>query len=69
MKDVRYQRRQRSGGSWMFILYLILAFYFINKPFQFVKIPEFIASVEIWIMFIGGVFLILGGINSFKLRR
>jgi hypothetical protein len=67
--QAQYQRSTRKKGNWMVLIYFILAFYFINVPFQFVKIPEFITSFNIWISFAGGIFLVLGGINSLKTRR
>jgi hypothetical protein len=61
--------KKRSGKNWMFLIYLILAAYLINIAFKFVKIPAFIVSIQDWIILAGGVFLVLGAINSFKLRR
>jgi len=61
-------RRRRARGLFMF-LYIIFALYFINYPFEIVKIPETFASVESWIIFIGGILLIIGGFSYFKKGR
>lgn len=69
MRYQRYQGRQRGGGGAVFMVYLVLALYFVNVPFQFVKTPDTILSVEKWIIFLGGLFLVLGGINFLKSKR
>ena len=58
----------RGGGlsTLVFILYLLLGFYFINFPLQFFKIPTEINAVNNWIIFIGGILLILGAINFMR---
>ncbi len=60
---------QRRGGGLMFFIYLILALYFINVPIQFLKTPEMILGIEKWIILLGGIFLLFGGINFLKTRR
>lgn len=57
------------GRGLLAFLYIILSLYFINKPFQFVVIPQSFLSVEPWIIFIGGILLILGGFNLFRSSR
>ncbi len=53
-----------------FVVYLIIGLYFINYPFQFVKIPESISSIaNQWIIFVGGILLIIGGINYLRASR
>ena len=53
----------------MFLFYLILSFYFVNFAFEFVKIPEFVKQFDNWIVFVGGIFLFIGGINFIKTKR
>jgi hypothetical protein len=65
---MRYGYQRRGGGA-MFFLYLLLALYCINVPIQFIKIPEFILSVEKWVILVAGIFVLLGGINFLKVRR
>jgi len=59
----------RGRGTLVFILYLILGLYLINFGFNFIKIPTFITSIDKWIICIGGIFLILGGINFLRLKK
>jgi len=60
---------RRGKGTLVFVVYLILGLYLINSAFLFVKIPAVILSVDKWIGFLGGLFLILGGINFLRLKR
>ena len=50
-------------------LYIIFALYFINYPFGIIKIPGTFSSIEPWIIFIGGILLIVGGFSYFKKGR
>jgi len=61
-------RRRRSGALFMF-LYIIFALYFINYPLGIIKIPETFSSIEPWVIFIGGVLLVIGGFSFFRRRR
>jgi len=59
----------RRGGVWLPILYFVIGAYLLNIGLGFITMPSFITSVESWIIFLGGIFLIVGGINAFRLRR
>jgi uncharacterized protein involved in cysteine biosynthesis len=59
----------RGKGTLFFIIYLVLGLYFINFGFQFIKIPALISNLDKWIIFLGGIFLILGGINFLRLKK
>lgn len=61
---------RRRGGLWIAILYFVLGIYFLNAPFNFIKFPEFIFKVaNPWIVFIGGILLLVGGFNYLRIRR
>ena len=60
--------RRRGSGVLVFILYLIFGLYFINYAFNFVQIPSAIASFDKWIIFAGGILIIIGAINHLRLR-
>lgn len=49
-----------------FVLYLIAGLYFINSSFNFITMPEFIQSADKWILLVGGILIILGGINYLR---
>ena len=51
----------------MFILYVVLGAYFLNVPFEFVEIPSALDALNQWFLFLGGIFLILGGINYLRI--
>ena len=56
----------RKGKGLFAFLYIIFALYFLNSPFKFVKIPAQVSAVEPWIIFIGGVLLVIGGFSFFR---
>ena len=56
---------RRLRALFMF-LYIIFAIYFLNYPFGIVKIPEKLSLIEPWIIFIGGVLLVIGGFSYFR---
>ena len=51
------------------VLNLIFGLYFLNFPFQLVKIPEVVSSVDPWIIFVGGILIIFGAINYFRMSK
>jgi hypothetical protein len=53
----------------IFISYLVLGGYFINKQFNFLAIPEKILQFENWIIFVGGFFLLLGAMHYYKASK
>jgi len=59
----------KQGGLIWFILYVVFAAYFINFAFNFVTIPEAIIKFEKWIILVGGVLILLGAINHFRVKR
>lgn len=56
-------------SNWMFVIYIILSLYFLNFGLEIIAIPEFIKQFDKWIIFIGGIFLFIGGINFIKTKR
>ena len=52
--------------AWIFIIYIITALYIANIGFGIVKLPDFLLSINKWILLLGTVFLI---IESFKYLR
>lgn len=45
------------------LIYGIIGLYLLNFPFQIVPIPEFISNFDKWIIFVGGILVIIGGIK------
>ena len=61
---------QRRGGSFLvFFIYLIFGAYFINYALNFIPIPSAIDPLNKWIIFVGGILVIFGAVNHFKLSR
>lgn len=67
MKEYGYSR---GGPNWiLFLISVVFSLYFLNAPFQIFKIPESWAIAEPWILFVGGILIIFGIVNSFRARR
>jgi hypothetical protein len=59
-----------KNKNWIwFIVFLIFGAYFINAPFNFVPIPASMDVVNNWIIFIGGILIVIGGINFLRLSK
>lgn len=62
--------RRRNGLKILFfVIYLIFGLYFVNSTFSFVQIPEGIASFNNWIDLIGGILILVGGVNLLRASR
>lgn len=59
----------QKGGIFWFIVYLVFGIYFINSSFNFITIPEIISNFDSWIILLGGVLILLGGVNHFRAIR
>ena len=65
-----YPGMPKRPSAFTLILFIIFGLYFLNYPFQFVKIPVAIAGLDKWLIFAGGIMLIIGGVNHFtKMSR
>lgn len=49
-----------------FIICLVFALYLINYQFKFFVAPESVLKYENWILFVGGVLLLIGAFNFIK---
>jgi len=53
----------------LFIVYLVFGLYFINETLKFVAIPKFFSDINSWIILVGGILIILGGINHLRVTN
>jgi len=60
---------RKGPNTFTIVIYLIFGIYFISQPFQFFQIPDSASLIEPWIIFIGGILIIIGAINYFRVRR
>lgn len=61
-----------QGRGWKGILifvHIIIGIYFLNYPFQIMKVPEYISVADKWFIFLGGILVLLGAINYFRTSR
>lgn len=58
-----------NSGFIVFLISLILGLYFLNVTFAFYALPESLEGLNKWISAIGGILIILGGINYWRLER
>lgn len=52
-----------------FIICIVFGIYFINYALGFWKIPDFLTGANPWIIFVGGILIVLGGIFSLRNPR
>jgi len=50
-------------GVILFLVSLVVGVYFINSSFGFVVLPDFILDLNKWIILVGGVLILFGGIK------
>ena len=55
-----------KGAIIGFIVYVVFGLYFINSTFNFISLPEFILNIDKWIVLVGGVLIVAGGINYLR---
>jgi len=60
---------KKGNKLWFFLIYLAFGLYFINYHFQFLQIPDSVTKVDSWIIFVGGILVIIGGINYLRASR
>lgn len=62
--------RKNTGLKTIFaIISLVFAAYFINYPFNFFKVPEPVLEFEKWIIFVGGILVLIGMVNLFRASK
>ena len=59
----------KKFGMMGFLLYLIFGLYFINSTFDFITLPDFVLNIDKWIIFVGGILIIVGGINYIRVSK
>ena len=50
----------------LFLIYILFGLYFINFGIEFYTIPEVISEFNKWIIFVGGILILLGGVNYLR---
>jgi len=51
------------------LAYVLFGLYFVNYTFSFVTIPTFISGINKWIIFVGGLLILFGAINYYRLNK
>jgi len=69
VREEQYVSRKKRVNVFVFLAYLVLGAYFINVPFNFFSIPEYVLNFNSWIVFAGGILMLFGAINYFRLKR
>ena len=58
-----------KSGMLGFILYLLFGLYLINSSFNFISMPDFIQSVDKWIVLVAGILVVLGGVKYLRRNK
>ena len=53
-------------GVMVFIVYLVMGFYLINFALNIIPIPDIVQGINKWIVLIGGILVIFGGISYLR---
>jgi len=67
--NMAFDQYRKGPNIFLIIVYLIFGVYFIDQPFQFIKLPEAISSFEPWIIFVGRILILIGAVNYFRANR
>ena len=62
-------RRNTGLKVIFFIVSLVFAVFFINYPFNFFTVPESIMKFQNWIIFVGGILILLGFANYLRASK
>lgn len=68
-KEEYYPIKKKHVNIFILLAYLILGVYFINFPFNFFSIPAYVSKFDSWVIFAGGVLMLFGAINYFRLSK
>lgn len=53
----------------VFLLYLVFGLYFITSSLNLVTFPDFMSKIDRWVILVGGVLIVVGGINYLRARN
>ena len=53
----------------LFLIYILFGVYFINYGIEFYTVPEVISEFNKWIIFVGGILILFGGINYLRTSK
>ena len=56
----------RKKGVIGLVIYMIFGLYFVNSGLNLITLPEFVNSIDRWIILVGGILIIIGGINYLR---
>ena len=51
------------------LVYFVFGLYFITSSFNFFEMPEIIFNIDKWLTLVGGILIIIGGINYFRASK
>lgn len=52
----------------VFLIYLVFGLYFVTSSLDLVTFPDFMLKIDRWIILVGGVLIVIGGINYLRNR-
>ncbi len=58
----------KKRNIFLFLLYLVIGAYLILNSLNLFSFPDALVTIEKWIFFVGGVLVIVGGINHLRVR-
>jgi len=58
-----------GGAAVIFLLNLVFGIYIIASALELAALPESLVKLDKWIFVIGGILIIIGGINYLRARK
>jgi len=62
---------ERGGSSkiFVFLIYLVIGLFLLNIQLNILTLPEVVTKIENWVVFIGGVLVIIAGVKYLMTPR
>lgn len=60
---------KRGVRTLIFVVQLVFGFYFVNVAFSWVDVISPVTEIGKWITFVGGLFILFGAINFWRVSR
>ena len=58
-----------NGTSVLFFIYAVFGAYFIITSLDLIPLPDFFSTIDKWITLIGGILIVIGGLNHLRIKR
>jgi predicted membrane channel-forming protein YqfA (hemolysin III family) len=68
-KQVKRSKKGKKNNAIYFLVYLILGLYLINVMIPLFQVPEFFMKIHNFLIFLGGILLLVSAVRFLNSRR